>query len=143
MGRRDFHRQYLVPLVPSDGRFAARCQCSTSTKTVSLGVVGPQCYQQKHFTAEFIPESQAHIFYAGAPVWGLDWCPIHPVDRPRWSFATSLFASLSDLKIWIIRTFIQAIPRCCPVPIQHVLTRDRIQSSSAFKGMHSNLVIES
>jgi hypothetical protein len=31
---------------------------------------------------EFIPESKAHIFSAGAPVWGLDWCPIHPVDRP-------------------------------------------------------------
>ncbi|KAH7906081.1 hypothetical protein BJ138DRAFT_1016773 [Hygrophoropsis aurantiaca] len=23
----------------------------------------------------------AHIFNAGAPVWGLDWCPVHPRDR--------------------------------------------------------------
>lgn len=26
------------------------------------------------------------MFHAGAPVWGIDWCPIHPEDRPRESF---------------------------------------------------------
>jgi hypothetical protein len=35
------------------------------------------------FTAQFLPESRAHVFNAGASVWGLDWCPIHPDDRPR------------------------------------------------------------
>ena len=34
-------------------------------------------------TAQFLPESSAHVFNAGASVWGLDWCPIHPDDRPR------------------------------------------------------------
>ncbi|KAF8908364.1 hypothetical protein CPB85DRAFT_1522196 [Mucidula mucida] len=31
--------------------------------------------------SDFIPESKAHIFNPGAPVWGLDWCPIHPSAR--------------------------------------------------------------
>ncbi|KAH9950220.1 hypothetical protein B0H21DRAFT_561975 [Amylocystis lapponica] len=31
--------------------------------------------------ADFIPGSSSHVFNAGAPVWGLDWCPIHPDDR--------------------------------------------------------------
>jgi hypothetical protein len=26
-------------------------------------------------------ESKSHVFNAGAPVWSLDWCPIHPDDR--------------------------------------------------------------
>ena len=34
-------------------------------------------------TAQFLPESRAHVFNTGASVWGLDWCPIHPDDRPR------------------------------------------------------------
>ena len=33
--------------------------------------------------AQFLPESSAHVFNTGASVWGLDWCPIHPDDRPR------------------------------------------------------------
>ncbi|KAK0439584.1 hypothetical protein EV421DRAFT_2010452 [Armillaria borealis] len=32
--------------------------------------------------AEFIPESKSYAFNPGAPAWGLDWCPIHPDDRP-------------------------------------------------------------
>ncbi|KAF9075115.1 hypothetical protein BDP27DRAFT_1315519 [Rhodocollybia butyracea] len=31
--------------------------------------------------ADFIPGSSAHVFNAGAPVWGLDWCPLHPDTR--------------------------------------------------------------
>lgn len=30
----------------------------------------------------FFPGSKSHVFNVGAPVWGLDWCPIHPDDRP-------------------------------------------------------------
>ena len=30
--------------------------------------------------AQFLPESSAHVFNAGASVWGLDWCPVHPDD---------------------------------------------------------------
>ncbi|KIJ44255.1 hypothetical protein M422DRAFT_228294 [Sphaerobolus stellatus SS14] len=26
--------------------------------------------------AQFYPESKAHVFYAGAPVWAMDWCPV-------------------------------------------------------------------
>ncbi|TCD70271.1 hypothetical protein EIP91_004172 [Steccherinum ochraceum] len=29
----------------------------------------------------YITGSQSHVFNAGASVWGLDWCPIHPDDR--------------------------------------------------------------
>ncbi|KAF8075956.1 hypothetical protein FPV67DRAFT_1558547 [Lyophyllum atratum] len=36
---------------------------------------------QSHNMSEFLTESPAHIFNAGAPVWGLDWCPIHSDDR--------------------------------------------------------------
>jgi hypothetical protein len=32
-------------------------------------------------TAKYTSESKAHIFNAGAPVWGIDWCPIHTNDR--------------------------------------------------------------
>ncbi|KAI0723855.1 hypothetical protein C8T65DRAFT_627670 [Cerioporus squamosus] len=31
--------------------------------------------------AQFFPGSKSHAFNAGAPVWGLDWCDIHPDDR--------------------------------------------------------------
>ncbi|KAG6911400.1 hypothetical protein DXG01_016497 [Tephrocybe rancida] len=37
---------------------------------------------QSHDMAEFFPESSAYLFNAGAPVWGIDWCPIHADDRP-------------------------------------------------------------
>ncbi|KAI0345393.1 hypothetical protein BDW22DRAFT_1354319 [Trametopsis cervina] len=33
----------------------------------------------------FFPQSTSHVFNAGAPVWGVDWCPIHPEDRPETS----------------------------------------------------------
>jgi len=45
--------------------------------------------------AEFIPESKAHIFNAGAPVWGVDWCPIHPNDRIRQLLSISSNLTLS------------------------------------------------
>ncbi|KAJ4487756.1 hypothetical protein J3R30DRAFT_3695362 [Lentinula aciculospora] len=28
--------------------------------------------------ADLIPDSSAHVFNAGAPAWGIDWCPLHP-----------------------------------------------------------------
>ncbi|KAF6763682.1 hypothetical protein DFP72DRAFT_480903 [Ephemerocybe angulata] len=33
--------------------------------------------------SEYLPESKAYVFNAGAPVWAIDWCPIHPDDRLR------------------------------------------------------------
>ncbi|KAF8967306.1 hypothetical protein BDZ97DRAFT_1903428 [Flammula alnicola] len=36
--------------------------------------------------SQFISESKAHVFNAGAPVWGLDWCPIHSEDRSARSY---------------------------------------------------------
>ncbi|KAI9459447.1 hypothetical protein BJY52DRAFT_1186406 [Lactarius psammicola] len=36
--------------------------------------------------SQFLPESRAHVFNAGASVWGLDWCPIHPDDRAHCSY---------------------------------------------------------
>lgn len=32
-------------------------------------------------SAEKLPQSKPHVFNAGGPVWGLDWCPIHPNER--------------------------------------------------------------
>ncbi|KDR73824.1 hypothetical protein GALMADRAFT_72049 [Galerina marginata CBS 339.88] len=37
-------------------------------------------------TSEYAPESNAYVFNAGGPVWGLDWCPIHADDRPARSY---------------------------------------------------------
>ncbi|KAJ3763895.1 hypothetical protein EV360DRAFT_77973 [Lentinula raphanica] len=34
--------------------------------------------------ADFIPNSQAHVFNAGAPAWGIDWCPLHPDTREEY-----------------------------------------------------------
>ncbi|KAG5650434.1 hypothetical protein H0H81_012285 [Sphagnurus paluster] len=36
--------------------------------------------------SELMPERTAHTFNAGAPVWGIDWCPIHAGDREERSF---------------------------------------------------------
>ncbi|THH16490.1 hypothetical protein EW146_g4149 [Bondarzewia mesenterica] len=36
--------------------------------------------------SDYIPDSTSHVFHAGGPVWGLDWCPIHPEDRPHCSY---------------------------------------------------------
>ncbi|KAI0373079.1 hypothetical protein BV20DRAFT_990682 [Pilatotrama ljubarskyi] len=36
--------------------------------------------------SEFFPGSKAHVFNAGAPAWGIDWCPIHPDDRPYYQY---------------------------------------------------------
>ncbi|PIL24356.1 hypothetical protein GSI_14109 [Ganoderma sinense ZZ0214-1] len=33
--------------------------------------------------SRFFTGSRSHVFNAGAPVWGIDWCPIHPDDRPH------------------------------------------------------------
>ncbi|KAI8982792.1 hypothetical protein BD414DRAFT_515960 [Trametes punicea] len=54
----------------------------------SFGPVGKQTRRElKMFEAvkmsEFFPDSKSHVFNAGAPVWALDWCPIHPDDRAR------------------------------------------------------------
>ncbi|KAF9651500.1 hypothetical protein BDM02DRAFT_3091246 [Thelephora ganbajun] len=36
--------------------------------------------------SEAISQSDSHVFNAGGPVWGLDWCPIHPDDREHISY---------------------------------------------------------
>lgn len=32
-------------------------------------------------SAETLLQNSSYVFNAGGPVWGLDWCPIHPNDR--------------------------------------------------------------
>ncbi|EPQ57804.1 hypothetical protein GLOTRDRAFT_114438 [Gloeophyllum trabeum ATCC 11539] len=62
---------------------------------------GPYGKQTKHEMnifdtlriSEHIPGSKAHVFNAGAPVWGLDWCPIHADDRPHRSYKQYLAAA--------------------------------------------------
>ncbi|KAF9462752.1 hypothetical protein BDZ94DRAFT_707255 [Collybia nuda] len=41
---------------------------------------------QTHKISDLMPESLGYVFNAGAPVWGLDWCPVHPSNRPARSF---------------------------------------------------------
>ncbi|KAH9484533.1 Transcription factor tau subunit sfc6 [Psilocybe cubensis] len=36
--------------------------------------------------SKYFSESKALVFNAGAPVWGMDWCPIHPEDRAARSY---------------------------------------------------------
>ncbi|KAI9065456.1 hypothetical protein FKP32DRAFT_1624196 [Trametes sanguinea] len=57
----------------------------------SFGPHGKQIRRElKMFEAlrisEFFPDKEAHVFNAGAPVWGLDWCPIHADDRPHYRY---------------------------------------------------------
>ena len=33
--------------------------------------------------ARFFPESKSHVFYPGAPVWAIDWCPMFVDDHHR------------------------------------------------------------
>ncbi|KAF8177239.1 hypothetical protein BJ912DRAFT_986062 [Pholiota molesta] len=40
--------------------------------------------------AKFFEGSNAHVFNAGAPVWGIDWCPIHVDDRSARSYTQYL-----------------------------------------------------
>ncbi|KAG6854374.1 hypothetical protein C0991_007365 [Blastosporella zonata] len=54
--------------------------------TCLLGPFGQQTEMKmemfhSHKIAELIPESTGYVFNAGAPVWGIDWCPIHADDR--------------------------------------------------------------
>ncbi|KAH9833074.1 uncharacterized protein C8Q71DRAFT_713586 [Rhodofomes roseus] len=44
--------------------------------------------------ADFIPGSKSHVFNPGAPVWALDWCPIHPDDRTRLGYKQYLAVAL-------------------------------------------------
>ncbi|KAL4259264.1 General transcription factor 3C component [Pleurotus pulmonarius] len=36
--------------------------------------------------SDYVPGSKSHVFNTGAPVWALDWCPIHPSDRAARSY---------------------------------------------------------
>ncbi|KAF5378366.1 hypothetical protein D9615_008741 [Tricholomella constricta] len=59
--------------------------------TCLLGPFGRQTERklemfQSQKMSEFMPESPAHTFNAGAPVWGIDWCPVHSDDREAHSF---------------------------------------------------------
>ncbi|KAH7889341.1 hypothetical protein F5I97DRAFT_1993652 [Phlebopus sp. FC_14] len=33
-------------------------------------------------TSKYFKDGKSYIFNAGAPVWGVDWCPTYPADRP-------------------------------------------------------------
>jgi hypothetical protein len=44
-----------------------------------------------------MPQSNSHVFNAGGPVWGFDWCPIHPDDRERRYDRLYLFFSLLSI----------------------------------------------
>ena len=78
-----------APPVSCDfGPFGAQTNVKLETlqaqKLCRVSHVRPETHLAlRSLTAQFLPESHAHVFNAGASVWGLDWCPIHPDDRPR------------------------------------------------------------
>ncbi|TRM55617.1 WD40-repeat-containing domain protein [Schizophyllum amplum] len=67
--------------------------------------------------SQFIPNSTSHVFNAGAPVWGIDWCPIHAGERPTRSYtqylAVAPFPSKSHSPDFGVKT-----PRPSPACIQ-------------------------
>ena len=94
------HHRYLATLVLSGNRLesiSVRSVHKNYVRSPFLHVSHSPLLRSKSFfllslvhsaivallTAQFLPESRAHVFNAGASVWGLDWCPIYPDDRPR------------------------------------------------------------
>ncbi|PPQ78436.1 hypothetical protein CVT25_011881 [Psilocybe cyanescens] len=56
-----------------------------------FGPIKNQTRQDMHMfesfpMSKYFPQSKALVFNAGAPVWGMDWCPIHVGDRPARSY---------------------------------------------------------
>ncbi|KAI0315239.1 hypothetical protein OF83DRAFT_1164870 [Amylostereum chailletii] len=47
--------------------------------------------------SQFFDDNKSHVFNAGGPIWGLDWCPIHIHDRPGWLFSTFLPIDAADV----------------------------------------------
>ena len=70
----------LSPLKPG-----AKLVCLNHSPCVSLAIQAREI-QLTVSKVEYLPESKAHVFNAGAPVWAIDWCPIHVDDRPSESF---------------------------------------------------------
>ena len=93
------HRRYLATLVRLGNRLQSTCIHSGHKNYVRLPIARVSLFTDVFnilflsslidyaifvlLTAQFLPESRAHALNAGASVWGLDWCPIHPDDRPR------------------------------------------------------------
>ncbi|KAL1741425.1 hypothetical protein HDZ31DRAFT_66944 [Schizophyllum fasciatum] len=97
-----FHSPSPVPC--SFGKFEA--QTRTETKIFDTIPI-----------SQFFPESKSHVFNAGAPVWGLDWCPIHPDEREERAYtqylAVAPFPSWSHAPDFGVKT-----PRPSPACIQ-------------------------
>ncbi|KAG5644404.1 hypothetical protein DXG03_008571 [Asterophora parasitica] len=81
-----------VPYLPTDVVIAEEGNLKPPPPvSCLLGPFGKQTERQLEMfqsqkMSEFMSESSAHIFNAGAPVWGIDWCPIHADDREAHSF---------------------------------------------------------
>ena len=59
----------------------------------------PDAFILAHLTlsiARFFAGSKSHVFNAGAPVWGLDWCPMYADDRARTQTIPSSSTNLAD-----------------------------------------------
>jgi hypothetical protein len=90
-----YHR-YLATLVRLGNKLGSTSRRSEHKNYVRSSFLRVSHCVQAHFlpcltestvvallTGQFLSESRAHVFNAGASVWGLDWCPIHPDDRSR------------------------------------------------------------
>src|ERR1700729_2072304 len=89
-------------------------------------------------TAKFLAGGMAHVFNAGAPVWGLDWCPIHADERPR---KYSRSSPLPTLLIFTAcnRPFIQAISGNSTFSFQFTLPRNWRESAPTIEIMYTDL----
>ncbi|KAH9900932.1 hypothetical protein C8Q73DRAFT_676309 [Cubamyces lactineus] len=88
-----------TPYLPSDiGTTEEGALKPPPAVACSFGPYGKQSRREMHMfqalkMSEFFPNSKAHVFNAGAPVWGLDWCPIYPDDRLHHQYAQYLAVS--------------------------------------------------
>ncbi|KAH9931712.1 uncharacterized protein BXZ73DRAFT_90130 [Epithele typhae] len=73
-------QQDALPFLPNKGRNPV------PPIVCSFGPLNKQARQELQVfdaikMSHFFSESKSHVFNAGGPVWGLDWCPTHPEDR--------------------------------------------------------------
>lgn len=83
-----------------------------------------------HATSEYFKEGSSYIFNAGSPVWGLDWCPTHPADRPFRKFKQYLAVAPFPSRAHAPSVGSKA-QRPCPACVQIWSLRPRIAGDNA------------
>lgn len=123
----------LATLVLSTRKRGGRCTGLTLSPCVSLPIL--PAFLADLRVAEYLPESKAYVFNAGAPVWALDWCPIHVDDRSSRCSPALLLVHRSQN-----REGIQTVPSGCTFSQQFSFPRDWCQGPTPFEFLHRNMV---